>query len=77
MVKGMSCFDEERLGRMSLANAALDPAASEHLLACDRCRQTYLLWLALHQEMRTFAPSLLTNTVKAMSGKLGTPTVPP
>lgn len=71
MAKGMSCFDEERLGRISLANAALDPAESEHLLACDRCRQTYLLWLALHQEMRTFAPSLLTNTVKSRVRKVG------
>jgi len=71
VVKGMSCFDEERLGRMSLTNAALDPAESEHLLACDRCRQTYLLWLALHQEMRTFTPSLLTNIVKNHVRKVG------
>jgi len=71
VVIGMSCFDEERLGRMSLANAALDPAESEHLLACDRCRQTYLLWLALHQEMRTFTPSLLTSTEKNQVRKVG------
>ncbi|NLP10967.1 hypothetical protein GX408_11295 [bacterium] len=71
MVKGMSCFDEERLGRISLTNAALDPAEGEHLLACDRCRQTYLVWLALHQEMRTFTPSLLTNAVKRKARKVG------
>jgi len=60
----MNCFDEERLRRMILANAALDLAESDHLLTCDRCRKSWLMWAALHQETMSSAPARSTRAVK-------------
>ena len=60
----MNCHNEAYLGKLAASDAALDQAASEHLITCDRCRKRYLLWLALTQEMSASAPARFTHSAR-------------
>ena len=60
----MNCFNEAYMGKLAATDAALNQAASEHLITCDRCRKRYLLWLALTQEMSASAQAGLTHSAR-------------
>lgn len=65
----MNCFDEAYVGKLAATDAALDRAASEHLITCDRCRRRYLLWFALNQEMSASAPARLMHSARSDDGQ--------